>query len=164
MQFSHWCVLFRTQAVITWGDEEGPAPFISLLQYVCDHTCLLQIILFLVGPMVAILVDLLHTLMPSTMATVRSGGTPFKYPHSTLSLPSSDPSTSNRPAGTDSSFDVWSLHLYPPNFLCMCSRVAIWISDDSFAELVLAGSLYSDMHLCRQHGMACCFNSVCYIT
>ena len=74
----------------------------------CDHTCLLQIILFLVlvGPMVAILVDLLHTLMSSTMATVRSGGTPFKYPRSVLSLPSSDPSASSRPAGTDASFDV----------------------------------------------------------
>ena len=30
----------------------------------------------------------------------------FKYPPSTLSLPSSDPSMSSRPAGTDASIDI----------------------------------------------------------
>ena len=51
--------------------------------------------------------------------------TTFKYPPSALSLPSSDPLTSND-------------------------------------ELLLAGSLYIDLHFFRQHGMACCFNSVYY--
>jgi len=49
----------------------------------------------------------------------------FKYVPFALSLPSSDPSMSSRPATTDASFDVWSLHIYPSNFICMCSRVTI---------------------------------------